>query len=206
MSFKENLRLARERAGKTQREVADELGITNSTYCGYETGKRQPDVEKIKKIAQILRTPADTLLETKAYPPNTAPFPGVVLKPRLGTIACGEPILAEQNVEGYDSVPDWVKCDFTLTARGDSMIGAHIRDGDIVCIKQQEEVQNGQIAAVLINDNGDAGATLKRVRYIENGVALWPENPAYEPMIFTGEDANKVKIIGLATHFIGMVR
>lgn len=202
MSFSENLKRARERMGLTQQQVAERMGITNSTYCGYETGKRKPNPEKIKQLAIILNTPADIMLGTEVYAANTEAMPTTVFRPRLGAIACGDPILADQNIEGYDQVPDWVKCDFTLICRGDSMTGARICDGDLVCIKQQETVENGQIAAVLIEDE----ATLKRVRFVEGGVALWPENPAYEPMVFVGEAANRVKILGLATHFISTIR
>ena len=130
-------------------------------------------------------------------------MPAMIARPRLGAIACGEPILAEQNIEGYDQIPDFVKCDFTLLCKGDSMIGARIHDGDVVCIKQQPEVENGQIAAVLVD--GDE-ATLKRF-YFENGtVTLQAENPAYPPKVFTGDDVNNVRVLGLATHFLSKVR
>lgn len=134
------------------------------------------------------------------------PMPVTRSVPRLGTIACGEPILAEQNIEGYDEVPNYVKCDFTLTCRGDSMTGARVNNGDIVCVRQQPEVENGQIAAVLICDGAHEGATLKRVRYINGGIMLMPENSNYEPLLFTGEDVNKVHILGLATHFISTMK
>ena len=64
MSFSEQLKKARLESGYTQQQVADLMGITNSTYCGYETGKRQPDVEKIRLIAKLLNTSGDILLET----------------------------------------------------------------------------------------------------------------------------------------------
>lgn len=203
MSFAENLRAARERMGLTQQQVAERLDINHTTYCGYETGKRKPNPQRIKALAQILNTPADVLLETEAYAMNTAPMPAIVGKPRLGTIACGTPILAEQNIEGYDQVPDYVKCDFTLVCRGDSMIGARIHDGDVVCIRQQPTVENGQIAAVLVD--GDE-ATLKRFYFNDGVVTLQAENPAYPPKVFTGEDVNKVRVLGLATHFISVLR
>lgn len=145
-------------------------------------------------------------LERTGVVRNVSPMPSVSLRPRLGAIACGEPILAEQNIEGYDQVPDYVKCDFTLTCKGDSMTGARIYDGDVVCIRQQPEVENGQIAAVLINDGEHEGATLKRVRYVSGGVMLMPENSDYEPLLFTGEDVNKVQVLGLATHFISTIK
>lgn len=202
MSFSDNLKQARNRVGLTQAQVADRLGVSVSTYACYETGRRQPTPQKVKKLADILNTPADVMLGTEIYVANTAAMPAGVFRPRLGSIACGLPILADQNIEGYDQVPDWVRCDFTLVCRGDSMIGARIHDGDIVCIKQQETVENGQIAAVLIGEE----ATLKRVRLVEGGVALWPENPAYEPQIYVGAEAEQVRILGLATHFISTIR
>jgi len=207
MSFGDNLKNARKRLGLTQKQVAAALDITESTYCGYETGKREPDVQKIKQLARVLNTPSDALLGTVMFPQNAELLPGIQMLPRLGQIACGTPILAEQNIAAMDAIPDWVNADFTLVCKGDSMVGAHIRDGDVVCIRRQEEVENGQIAAVLVDDETESGsATLKRVRYIEGGVALWPENPAYEPLVFYGTDANRVHVLGLATHFISAVR
>jgi len=202
-TFGENIRLARERAGLTQQQVADRLGITNSTYCGYEIGRRNPNPEKLKELARILNTPSDVILGTDIYADNTGPFPTTIARPRLGSIACGEPILAEENIQGYDPIPDYIKCDFTLICQGDSMIGARIFDGDLVCIKQQPTVENGQIAAVSID--GDE-ATLKRF-YLENGtVTLVAENPAYPPKTFTREAANRVRVLGLATHFISSIK
>lgn len=100
-------------------------------------------------------------------------------------------------------VPDWVSCDFTLTCKGDSMIGARIFDGDVVCIHSQPEVESGQIAAVLV---GDDEATLKRVRFFSDHIVLEPENPVYRPLVFWDADMASVRILGLATHFISSVR
>lgn len=201
MAFKDKLKQARLNQGLTQAEVANRLGVVKSTYGKYETGDREPDVPKIKKLAEILCIPADELLETDQVVRGILPMPTLKSVARLGTIACGTPILAEQNLEGYDQVPDFVNCDFSLICRGDSMKNAHINDGDIVFIKQQPTVDNGQIAAVLIGDE----ATLKRVQFLDNGVALLPENSAYAPMVFVGEEANNVRILGLATHFISRI-
>lgn len=201
MAFREKLKMARLEKGLTQQEVADLLGVVKSTYSKYESGDREPDVPKIKKLAEILNIAADELLETDVCVKGLMPMPVMKSVARLGTIACGTPILAEQNLEGYDEVPDFVHCDFSLVCRGDSMKNARINDGDIVFIKQQPTVENGQIAAVLVGDE----ATLKRVQFLDNGVALMPENSAYAPMVFTGEEANNVKILGLATHFISKI-
>lgn len=122
--------------------------------------------------------------------------------PRLGRIACGDPILAEENIEGYDDVPDGIECDFTLKCEGDSMINARIRDGDIVYIKMEKEVANGQIAAVRIGDE----TTLKRFYREGNTVTLMPENPAYAPRVFFGEQLNDMQIIGLAVAFTSTIK
>ncbi len=180
----------------------------NRTQRGKEPS---PSIDVYRSVAAALGISVDELIrkvdgKIALFPSNLSPMPKTNKVPRLGSIACGEPILAEQNIEGYDDVPDYVKCDFTLLCKGDSMTGARIYDGDIVCIKQQKEAQNGQIAAVLVDGEFETEATLKRVRLLKDGIALWPENPAYEPWIFTGEDANRVHIIGIATHFISVVK
>lgn len=137
---------------------------------------------------------------------NLLPLPKTRKVPRLGTIACGEPILAQENIENYDRAPEGVNCDFTLKCKGDSMVGARIHDGDIVYIRLQEEVENGEIAAVLVDDSGESNATLKRVYLYENQIVLQAENPKYSPWVYTGEDMNKVRIIGKAVAFLSEVR
>ena len=208
MTTGERIKRRREELGLSVEEVAKRLNKHRATIYRYESdeiGTLPTDV--LEPLAVVLNTTPAALLgwEVENIISNLRPMPKIVQVPRLGSIACGEPILAEQNIEGYDNVPNYVKCDFTLLCKGDSMTGARIYDGDIVCIKQQEEAQNGQIAAVLVDGEFETEATLKRVRLLKDGIALWPENPAYEPWIFTGEDANKVHIIGIATHFISVV-
>ena len=138
--------------------------------------------------------------------PNLFPLPKTKKVPRLGTIACGEPILAQENIEDYDKAPEGVNCDFTLKCKGDSMVGARINDGDIVYIRQQDEVENGEIAAVLVDDSGESDATLKRVYLYENQIVLQAENPKYSPWVYTGEAMNKVRIIGKAVAFLSGVQ
>lgn len=142
----------------------------------------------------------DSFREAMKSPAPAIPF---IRVPRVGAIACGEPILADQNIEGYDQVPAWTHCDFTLVCKGDSMIGARIFDGDIVCIRSQPEVESGEIAAVQV---GEDEATLKRVKIYPDHIVLEPENPNYRPMTFWDEEMAKVKILGKATHFISEVR
>ena len=111
-----------------------------------------------------------------------------------GKIACGSPIECnlEFDLETLKGVP--VDGDFCVIARGDSMINARIFDGDIVTIKRQNTVSNGEIAAVAIGDE----ATLKRVYFIDNGIMLVAENPAYKPMIYTGYECENIFILGKA--------
>lgn len=208
MTTGEKIKTLRLKKGMTQEELAQRLGVKVPAVYKYETGlvvnlKRST----IANLAEALDCSPAYLMgwEDEFFPSNIMPMPGTRRVPRLGMIACGEPLLAEQNIESYDEVPDYIKCDFTLVCKGDSMINARIYDGDIVCIKEQQEVQNGQIAAVCVDGEFESEATLKRVRYIKDGIMLEAANPKYDPFVFAGEDANRVRILGLATHFISRV-
>ena len=123
--------------------------------------------------------------------------------PILGEIACGEPIYAREEHESFVSTDGRIDADFCLRAHGDSMIGARIYDGDVVFIRQQSIVNNGEIAAVIINDE----ATLKRVYYYPNEgkLILTPENPRYAPLVYVGGELNSVKIIGKAVAFQSVI-
>ena len=129
-------------------------------------------------------------------------LPSFTLKPRLGRIACGEPIMAEENIEGYDAAPDFVNCDFTLVCEGDSMIEARIRDGDVVYIRAQSTVENGQIAAVRIGEE----TTLKKFYQNGNTVTLMPANQNYAPLVFVGEQLRDLRILGRAVAFTSMLK
>lgn len=207
MEFKDKIKARRLELGMTLDEVAKLVGVSNPTISRWESGaivnQRRDKIELLAKALQI--TPGELMGwdDDNPLPSNVLPFPGTYKVPRIGRIACGEPITAEENIEAYDPVPNFVHADYTLVCKGDSMTGARIFDGDIVCIQQNAEIRSGDIAVVLVD--GDE-ATLKRVRFQEDGVVLWPENPAYAPMVFTGSDAQRVRIIGKATHFISSVR
>ena len=119
--------------------------------------------------------------------------------PILGEIACGTPIFAEENIDGYASPCYGISADFCLFAKGDSMIGARIHEGDLVFIKKQPRVENGEIAAVLVEDC----ATLKRVYLYpeEEKLVLAPENPKYKPLVFVGQELSEIQILGKAVAF-----
>lgn len=114
--------------------------------------------------------------------------------PLVGTIACGTPILAYENVEEMIPVPPQGHSDFALKCRGESMKNAGIHDGDIVYIRLQPEVINGRIYAVLIGDD----ATLKKVYVYEDRVVLLPENDDYSPLTYFGEEMAEISILGEA--------
>ena len=118
--------------------------------------------------------------------------------PLLGAIAAGAPIYAEQSLAVADCEVG-LQCDFALRVKGDSMVGARIHDGDIVFIRRQDDVADGQIAAVIIDDE----ATLKRVYHVKNGLQLLSENPKYPPMMFTLAECGTIRILGLAVGFTG---
>ena len=205
MSFSAELRRLRKQDGLTQGDVARRLGIAKSTISMYECGRREPDFETLEAIADLFNVDMNQLTghtSSASIPNNIIPLPKMNTVPLLGTIACGEPILASENLEGNVAMPENVHADFALRCKGDSMINARIYNGDIVYIRQQDAVQDGEIAAVLIGDE----ATLKRVRIYPDHVVLEPENPQFRPMSYWGEDAAAIRILGKAVAFTSSVR
>lgn len=204
MTTGERIKERRKELGVSAEYLAEKLGVSPATIYRYERG----DIEKmpgniLEPISKILRTtPAYLMGWEESSSDNILPFPVMKSVPIIGTIACGEPILAEENIEGEAEMPEHVKADFALRCKGDSMINARIYDGDIVYIKQQPAVEDGQIAAVLIDDE----ATLKRVHLYPDHLVLEPENPQYRPMVFWEGDMHTVRILGLAVAFTSNVR
>lgn len=201
------LKELRKERGYSQAALGEKLGVGKSMVSMYENGSRNPSFEMLETIADFFNVDMDYLYgrtECKnkyqeAYASsNIQPIPETYQVPRLGTIACGLPILAEQNIETFDSVPTSIRCDFTLICKGDSMTGAGIEDGDIVYIREQPEVETGEIAAVMV---GEEEATLKRFKRVGNMVLLIPENNSYEPLVFADGDMNGVRILGKAVGF-----
>ncbi len=200
-------------AGLTLDELASKIGVNKSTVQRYENGKiAKIKLPVIQSIADALNVnPAwiigksDDKLNNRKYTSDFGLTPVRTRKiPLLGEIACGKPIFASEDRESYVSVGTDLKVDFCLTARGDSMIGARIMDGDIVFIQQCDIVHNGEIAAVIIDDE----ATLKRVYYYpeKSKLVLNAENPKYEPLVYLGEELNQIHILGRAVAFQSDVR
>lgn len=202
--FNDMLIYLRKREGLSQEDLGNALGLSKSTISMYECGKRKPSYEALEAIADFFNINMGTLTgqENVKLPSNIIPMPEMKKIPLVGTIACGEPILAEENLDGEVDLPEHIHADFALRCKGDSMINARIYDGDIVYIRQQPTVEDGEIAAVLIGDE----ATLKRVRFFEDHVVLEPENPLYRPLSYWGEEMSTVRILGKAVAFTSKVR
>lgn len=277
MRIKE-LRIA---SGLSQKELAGKLGIKPNTLSQYETEKRSPDPEMLKKIADFFEVSIDYLIGNSdyknlgeyfdekfdsellaagvklwdkiipllkkygyeieedvdgtyniyhdgefytntdestilsrymasknkdeltaedlvyKYPENAFPIKTKKF-PLIGEIACGEPILAEQHFEGYVEAGADIRADFCIRARGDSMVNIRVLDGDIVFVREQSDVENGEIAAVLINNE----ATLKRVnKNVPGFLQLMPENPDYEPIVINLKEPTEIRIMGKAVAF-----
>lgn len=207
MNMGERIRALRLDRGLTLQGLGDLVGVGASTVRKWETGFiENVRADKIQKLATALNTTAAYLMgwEDDINPAyrNVEPMPQVVRIPILGGIACGKPIAAEENLEGYAFIDGRVHADFALRCEGDSMINAHIFNGDLVFIKAQPEVDNGEIAAVGIGDE----ATLKRVFLYNNRIELRPENPLFPVLNYEGAEMAEVHILGKAVAFLGVVR
>ena len=194
----------------TQKEFAHIIGLSESTIGMYERNQREPAFEVLEAIADYFNVDMDYLTgrssvrRSVSYSPvdNVIPMPQMGSIPLIGTIACGEPILAVENIEAMVDMPEHINADFALRCKGDSMINARIYDGDIVYIHRQPTVDDGQIAAVLIGDE----ATLKRVHLFPDHIVLEPENPQFRPLVYWENDMNSVRILGLAVAFTSTVK
>lgn len=207
MSIGDRIKRRRQEIGLTVDQVAEKIGKNRATVYRYESSEIEKfPIDVLSPLAEALRTTPAYLMgwedESGAMPANIMPMPEMRKVPLLGTIACGEPILAEENIEEYVKIPKDMAGDFALRCKGDSMINARIFDGDIVYIRQQDTVENGEIAAVLIDNE----ATLKRVRLFADHISLEPENPMYKPLVYWNEEMNTIRILGKAVAFTSAVR
>ena len=199
----QRLKKLRKKFGWTQQIVADKLSITIGTYSGYERGYRKPDADILRKLATLFNTTTDYILGRSDDPtpkenisqliPGAYPAGKMVKLPVLGVIRAGEPILAVENIIGWEEVPEEEIRDgeyFFLRVTGDSMKDAHIPDGSFVLVRKQDYVDDGRIAVVLVNNEE---VTVKKIKYVNGKVMLLPANPTYEPQIY---NMDEVQIIG----------
>ena len=217
MTLRERLAALKTENGLTTDELSRRSGVPKGTLNKLLNGEtRNPTIATLAALAEALGCPIAQLTERFVdEPAPLAPgdIPGVYRLgrakgddalvpirrkkiPLLGEIAAGQPIYADEtfDVAECDSA---MRCDFALRVRGDSMVGARIRSGDIVFIRRQDDVDDGQIAAVIV----DGEATLKRVYHIKNGLQLLSENPDFPPMVFTLEEYGDIRILGRAVGF-----
>ena len=201
-ALSEVMKKRRKELGLTLAQVADLVGVTEATAQRWESGNiKSVRHDKITLLADALKvSPADLMgWEIKSsFPKNAQPMPEMRQIPRIGRIACGEPITAEENIEGYDETPAGWHADFSLLCVGDSM-SPKIEDGDIVAIRCQPQVNNGEIAAVRIGDE----ATLKMVFIHQDYIELRPVNPTYPSIIRRLEEMEEIRIEGKA---VGLCR
>lgn len=201
--FSENLRSLLEASGKSQAELARHMGLATASVNDWVRGKKMPRMDKIDHICAFFAVKRSVLLERhndlsdmkKVFTlPNYVPLQKKKI-PLLGKVAAGEPIYADEHIEEYLPVNEDVHADFALRIQGDSMINAGIEDGNIVFVKKQDEVEQGQIAVVLREDS----ATVKRFYRTENMIQLISENPKYPPIIIQESDFQNVRILGRVT-------
>lgn len=202
----QRIKMRREELGLSQEALAKRMGYkSKSSINKIEMGINDIPQSKVLAFARALNTTTAYLMgdddsrEINSIPPGFEPIPKMQKVPLVGHIACGQPITAEENLEGYVDAPAEKQIDFALTCHGDSMIDAGIHDGDTVYIRKQEEVENGQIAAVRIDEE----ATLKRVYYYpeDTKIVLQPANVAYAPQVYVGEELEAISIEGLLIGF-----
>ncbi len=210
MTTGERMKQRRKEIGFSAEKVAERLGVSPATIYRYEKGDiEKVPVDSLAELAKILQTtpaylmgweeqPTPKPTSPAPIPPGFEPMPEMDWVPLVGRIACGTPITAEENVERIVCVPSKWHSTFTLTCKGDSM-EPRIHDGDLVAIRSQPEVENGEIAAVRI----DGEATLKHVYLHDSFIELRPENPAFNSIILSREDMNNVVIEGKA---VGLCR
>ena len=206
MTIGEKIRLRRQQLNLSVRELSDKVGVSHGTVSKWELNKTKgvPDPE-LKKLAAALDCNILWLLDMDdaiTLDGVLEEIPAVRQIPILGEIACGDPILAVENHDGAANIPKESTADFALRCSGDSMINARIFPGDLVLIRQQSDVENGEIAAVLI----DGEATLKRVFKYDGRIELRPENPLYAVISIEGPSLASFRILGKAISFISEVR
>ncbi|WP_031513992.1 transcriptional repressor LexA [Desulfofalx alkaliphila] len=197
MTVGERIKNRRKRLGLSVDDLAKKLGKNRATVYRYESDEIENlPLNILEPLAKALGvTPAYLMGWENIHPYETKKTKKV---PMLGEIAAGEPLyVAEERCEYYVEVDDSLHIDFCLRVKGDSMIDARINDGDVVFIRKQPIVDNGEIAAVIIDNE----VTLKRFYKNSDGVILKPENPRYQPRFYTAKDFKDIRILGKAIFF-----
>ena len=190
--------------GKTTTEFSEQTGFNRTYLSKYLNLKldRPPSPRLLQNIASSIVTYEELLIscgyiQSTSFSKNNS----IIKLPIIGSVHAGNPTFSEDYIEGYESIDiselnpsyDYIY----IRVEGNSMINARIHDGDIVLVRKQADVENGDIAVVVIDNES---ATLKRILKKQNILVLQPENPAYSSYIFSGEEQNRVRIIGKVIH------
>ena len=210
MSIANNIKHLRESHGMSQAEFGNIAGVTDKAVSTWETGKKEPRMGAIQKIADYFGIKKSNIIDERdsnvsEIPAGFEPLPKMVKIPLISEIARGTPILAEQNIADYINCPEACKATFALRCHGNSMAGAEIHDGDIIFIRQQPDVENGQIAAVQIHDDC-CNAILKRFYRNGDTVILMAENSDFPPLTFQREEISKIHIAGRAVYHLSKIK
>lgn len=188
MTIGDTLKALREAHGYTMDDVARKIGVTPQTIYKYESGvTKNIPLKNIEQLGKLYGVQPEQIVGWDNVG-DIHPISSVRMVPILGAIACGAPIWADQNYDGYFALDSSIRADFILYAKGNSMIDADIRDGDKCFMRRCDIVDDGKIAAVLLDDS----ATLKRVYHTTSGWILRPENKEYAPIVIDGD----IKILG----------
>ena len=205
MNVGDKIRRLRKRRRMTQKELADKIGVKPTAVSAWETGLNRPLMDKIMILANLFNVSPDYFYGNP-YEPDESDYDvketesfyqsnNTINVPIIAQVSCGKGIIAFKEITGYEKTPaDWIQGGeyFYVRAKGDSMINARIMNGDLLLIRRQDEVENGEIAAISIDDE----VFLKRVFINGDRFILQSENPAYQPIIFSKEDDKNIHIIG----------
>jgi len=193
MKLGDKIKKRRLELGLTLEDVGKIVGVAKSTVNKWESG----DIENMRKdkielLAKALRVHPLWIMEIE-----DKTYYGTKKVPILGAVAAGNPVFAQESYDAYIEIDSRIPVDFCLKVKGDSMIDARIQDGDIVFIKKQPIVENGEIAVVMIDND----VTLKRFYKNNGGIILKPENSNYQPRYYTEKGFNNIRILGKAVFF-----
>ena len=192
----------------SQDELAKRAGYTDrSSIAKIEKGQVDLPQSKILLFADIFRVTPGELMGNDGIDDILSKFPNIhpiTTKrfPVLGSVSCGEPKFMDEEIDVSVDASEDIKADFVLRAKGDSMIGARINDGDLVFVRKQDTVENGEIAVVAIDDE----ATLKRFYKYDELIVLRAENPAYKDQEYRPEQAHEIRVLGKAVSFQSVVK
>lgn len=190
MYLGKNLKYLRKKHELDQMKIASMFGYKDfTTVQKWESGVSAPPVKVVGALAEMYNVTLDDLVKVDLEKERDDPTNDCYKVPLIGSIAAGVPILAIQNIVDYFNIDTRLKADFIIKVVGDSMINAGILDGDYAFIRMQPEVENGEIAAVLIDDE----ATLKRFYKYNNHITLMSENPTMAPKTY---DSGNISVMG----------